>query len=114
LWWPGRYQAFHVVAHFGIFAGVVLFYYPQQHSGIRLWIIVVSGSVLLEWVQVAVGGFSLIKPLLFDSFLDIAVDIAGAAVCWFWLTHHHQRMRSIPNGEIAETLSKIGWRLSKF
>lgn len=92
--WLGRYPLFHVIAHSGIFAGVVFLYRPQDHnSGLWLWVIVFSGSLLLELIQIAVGGFSLTKPLLLDSVLDIVVDVAGALVCWILLTRQ-RRTRS--------------------
>jgi hypothetical protein len=92
--WLSRYQVFHLVAHFSIFAGVVILYRPQVHGGIRLALIVFSGGVILEVVQIAAGGFPLTTPLLLDSLLDIVVDVAGAAVCWFLLMQHHKRVRT--------------------
>ena len=77
--WLGRFQAVHVVAHFSIFAGVVILYGPPRKIG-RLALIVVSGGVLLELVQIAVSGFALSGPGLLDSAFDLAVDVMGAVV----------------------------------
>ncbi|MBN1564935.1 MAG: hypothetical protein JXA10_13895 [Anaerolineae bacterium] len=82
--WLSRYQLFHLVAHFSIFAGVVMLY-PQRGGAIQLWVIVLSGSIALELVQIAVGGFALTKPLLLDSLFDIAIGVMGAVVCWLML-----------------------------
>lgn len=85
--WLGRYQLFHIVAHFSIFAGVVFLIYPQKHS--RLWTVTLGGAVILEIVQLGAGGFVLTRSLLLDSMFDIAVDMMGAAVCWLMLFLRH-------------------------
>lgn len=92
--WLSRYQLFHVVAHFSIFAGVVFLYHPRRYSDMWLWGLILGGSVLLEIIQITVGGFRLSKLLLIDCFFDIVVDIAGATVCWFMVTQRHRRFVS--------------------
>lgn len=93
-WWLtplhtlGRYQLFHVVAHFSIFAGVVALYAPHKRNTVWLWIIVVTGAVMVEVIQMTLGNVILTRALLTDSIFDIAVDLAGAATCWIVLTHH--------------------------
>jgi hypothetical protein len=81
--WLSHYQVFHVVAHFSIFAGVVALYGPQKRG--VLWV-VLGGGILIELVQFVAGGFSMTIPSLLDSLFDIAVDVAGAAVCRYALT----------------------------
>lgn len=80
--WLGQYPLFHIVGHFSIFAGVVFLYGPQKRKGFRLWVIVLSGSILLECIQIAAAGVSLTRPLLLDSLFDVVVDSAGAAGGW--------------------------------
>jgi hypothetical protein len=99
--WLGRYQVFHVVAHFSIFAGLAILYGHQKQDSIRLWVFVLSGSVLLELVQMAAGGLSLTKSLLLDSVFDIVVDVAGAAVSWLMLTRRRRKPLSVSGGKTA-------------
>ena len=104
--WLSRYQLFHVVAHFSIFAGIVILYGPQKKGAIRLWVFVGSGGVLLELVQIAADGFSLTRSRLLDSLFDMGVDCAGAGVCWLMLAQHRRRrMLSAANGKSAETMN---------
>lgn len=81
LQWLGRFQWFHIVAHFSIFAGVVFLTYPQK----RTWFFVLGGAVIIELVQLAAAGFVLTRSLFFDSSFDIVVDLIGAGVCWLML-----------------------------
>jgi hypothetical protein len=81
---------FHLAAHFTIFAGVV-FIFPQENDSLRLWGIVLSGSILIELVQIGAGGLSLTRSLLRDSLFDIVVDVAGALGCWLLLAQRRHR-----------------------
>jgi hypothetical protein len=86
--WLGRYPLFHIVAHLGIFAGVVLLYQPRQHGGIKLGLLVLAGGILIEMAQFITGGFVLTTRTLADSLFDLVIDISGAVVCWLVLVQH--------------------------
>ena len=85
LLWLGEFQLFHIVAHFSIFAGIVLLVAPHTRSAIWLWALILAGGVLVEFVQIAAGGFILTRPLLHDCLFDVLVDMTGAAVSWLGL-----------------------------
>lgn len=74
--WLGRYPLFHVAAHFGIFAGLGLLYQPQRH-GVKSWLFVFTGGVVLEMAQVLAGRLPLTTQVLSDSLFDVMVDAAG-------------------------------------
>lgn len=86
--WLSHYPLFHIVAHFSIFAGVVVLYGPQR-PGV-FWL-VLGGGVLVEFVQFMAGSRSRAMSTLLDSIFDVAVDSAGAAVAWYVLTQHRHR-----------------------
>ncbi len=86
--WLSDYQIFHVAAHFTIFAGVVALCGLQKRA--TVWL-VLGGGVLIELVQFVAGGLSLTMSSLLDSLFDIAVDMAGAAACWYVLTQHRHK-----------------------
>jgi hypothetical protein len=74
--WLGRFELFHVAAHFAIFAGVA-WLYPAQGRGVWLWLLVLIGGGLIEVAQLTTIR-SLNAALLFDSAFDLGVDASGA------------------------------------
>jgi hypothetical protein len=86
--WLSHYPLFHIVAHFSIFAGVVVLYGPQKPGVVWL---ALGGGVLVELVQFVAGGRVWAMSTLLDSLFDVATDLAGAATAWYVLTQRRHR-----------------------
>ncbi len=97
-WWLapihhlGRYQTFHVAAHFSIFASVVMLYGQPKRSALPLVALVLAGSVGVEVIQVVLSGIMPTRHMLLDSLFDLTVDWAGASMGWAALAVARQQI----------------------
>jgi hypothetical protein len=96
--WLGEYQAFHIVAHFSIFACLIL-----SSRGARFWRLALGGGALIELAQITVGGFALTRPLVQDCLFDLAIDLIGAASAWAYLAYR-RRSDVVGQGRVLRPL----------
>lgn len=79
----GRYEAFHIVAHLVIFAGVAIIaglWADTPRTRRWLWVAVLGGTLLIEGIQVATIDYPFGPDLLLGSLFDLAVNLTGATL----------------------------------
>jgi hypothetical protein len=86
----GRFEAFHIVAHLIIFAGVAIIaglWADTPRTRRWLWVAVLGGTLLIEGIQLATIDYPLGPDLLLGSLFDLGVNVTGAALglAFLWL-----------------------------
>jgi len=79
----GQWEAFHVVAHLIIFAGVAIIaglWADTPRARRWLWLAVLGGTLLIEGIQLITVDYPLGPALLLGSLFDLAVNVTGATL----------------------------------
>ena len=79
----GQWEAFHVVAHLIIFAGVAIIaglWADTPRTRRWLWLAVLGGTLLIEGIQLITVDYPLGPALLLGSLFDLAVNVTGATL----------------------------------